>query len=200
MPPVRSATQHTAGRPPDRPRRRRSSCSARARRGSSAPTAARRTPPTKSPRPPRPSAAHRYASCLLPLAQHQPILRRVFLRRQALSDPAMDPGRPAKFLTRIAGLGLAGIEFKPSWADLIRASTSLFRALEDVDAHETSPWAEGPRANPGQDEITGRFPSAGLSGEHLKRSQPRRAVRLYPWPIMRRPPPRARRLSRRRAD
>jgi hypothetical protein len=38
---------------------------------------------------------------------------------------------------------------------LFRASTSLFRALEGVDAHGTSPWAEGSRDKPGQDENRG---------------------------------------------
>ena len=40
-----------------------------------------------------------------------------------------------------------------SCADLVRASTSLFRTPQGVDAHGTSPWAEGPRTKPGQDEI-----------------------------------------------
>jgi hypothetical protein len=42
---------------------------------------------------------------------------------------------------------------KSSCADLIRASTPLFRLLEGVDAHGSSPWAEGPRDKPGQDEV-----------------------------------------------
>ena len=43
--------------------------------------------------------------------------------------------------------------FKASCADLFRASTSLSRLPQGVDAHGTRPWAEGPRAKPGQDEI-----------------------------------------------
>ena len=53
------------------------------------------------------------------------------------------------------GFGLIGSTLKSSCADLIRASTSLFRALEGVAAHGTRPWAEGPRVKPGQDEIFG---------------------------------------------
>src|SRR5260370_36900681 len=49
-------------------------------------------------------------------------------------------------LARRTGCELAGISLKSSCADLIRASTLLLRALEGVDAHGTSPWAEGPRA------------------------------------------------------
>jgi hypothetical protein len=49
-------------------------------------------------------------------------------------------------------LGFAGTNPKSSCADLVRASTPLFRALEGVGAHGSSPWAEGPRAKPGQDE------------------------------------------------
>jgi error-prone DNA polymerase len=56
-----------------------------------------------------------------------------------------------------AALGLLRSRYrtKPetSCADLVRASTSLFRPPQGVDAHGTSPWAEGPRAKPGQDEI-----------------------------------------------
>src|ERR1700730_11091143 len=63
------------------------------------------------------------------------------------------------FSARIAGLGLRGIALKSSCADLIRASTPLFRALKDVDAHGTNRWAEGPRAKPGQDENRGPISS-----------------------------------------
>jgi hypothetical protein len=41
---------------------------------------------------------------------------------------------------------------------LIRASTSLLPALEGVDAHGSSPWAEGPRDKPGQDEVIRPIP------------------------------------------
>jgi error-prone DNA polymerase len=40
-----------------------------------------------------------------------------------------------------------------SCADLVHASTSLFRPPQGVDAHGTRPRAEGLRAKPGQDEI-----------------------------------------------
>jgi error-prone DNA polymerase len=56
-----------------------------------------------------------------------------------------------------AALGLLRSSYrtKPetSCADLVRASTSLFRSPQGVDAHGTSPWAEGPRTKLGQDEI-----------------------------------------------
>jgi hypothetical protein len=55
------------------------------------------------------------------------------------------------------GFVLIEIYLKSSCADLIRASTSLLRALEGEDAHGTRPWAEGPRDKPGQDEIGGSF-------------------------------------------
>ena len=53
----------------------------------------------------------------------------------------------------ITGLELIRSALRSSCADLIRASTSLFQALEGVDAHGTGPWAEGPQDKPGQDEI-----------------------------------------------
>src|SRR5260370_40315332 len=48
------------------------------------------------------------------------------------------------FLARMTGWVLGGINLKSSCADLIRASTSLLRALEGVDG----------RAKPGQDEVS----------------------------------------------
>src|SRR5713101_1761211 len=42
-------------------------------------------------------------------------------------------------------------ELKSSCADLIRVSTSLSLPSQGVDAHGSSPWAEGPRDKPGQD-------------------------------------------------
>src|SRR5712692_3801411 len=48
-------------------------------------------------------------------------------------------------------------ELKSSCADLIRVSTSLSLPSQGVDAHGSSPWAEGPRDKPGQDEIGRRF-------------------------------------------
>src|SRR6266851_4237015 len=58
-------------------------------------------------------------------------------------------------------VGLPGNKLKSSCADLIRASTSLHRPPQGVDAHGSSPWAEGPRVEPGQDEIRCRIPSLG---------------------------------------
>src|SRR5207245_2607567 len=52
-------------------------------------------------------------------------------------------------------------ELKSSCADLIRVSTSLSLPSQGVDAHGSSPWAEGPRDKPGQDEIGRRTPSLG---------------------------------------
>jgi hypothetical protein len=40
-------------------------------------------------------------------------------------------------------------------SDLIRASTSLFQALEGVDAHGTGPWAERSREKPSHDDTAG---------------------------------------------
>src|SRR6266851_7134467 len=40
-------------------------------------------------------------------------------------------------------------------------STPLYRPPQGVDAHGSSPWAEGPRVEPGQDEIGRRIPSLG---------------------------------------
>ena len=52
------------------------------------------------------------------------------------------------FSARIASLEFEGSNLKSSCADLIRVSTSLFRAREGVDG----------RDKPGQDENGGRFP------------------------------------------
>jgi hypothetical protein len=48
--------------------------------------------------------------------------------------------------------------FKASCADLFRTSTSLSRPPQGVDAHGTSPWAEGPRAKPVKAKSGGGFP------------------------------------------
>src|SRR5438105_1464666 len=47
-----------------------------------------------------------------------------------------------------------------SCADLIRASTSLDRPKAWMSTDQ-SPWAEGPRVEPGQDEIGRRIPFPG---------------------------------------
>ncbi len=49
---------------------------------------------------------------------------------------------------------IAGSNPGPSCTGWSRASTPLFRASKDVDAHGSSPWAEGPRVEPGQSEIS----------------------------------------------
>ena len=60
----------------------------------------------------------------------------------------------------ITGFWLTAINLSSSCADLIRASTSLFRALEGVDG----------RDKPGQDEIAGRL--APLCGRRIFPGQP----------------------------
>jgi hypothetical protein len=52
-----------------------------------------------------------------------------------------------------AGLKALAFDLRSSCAGLTRVSTSLFRPPQGVGAHGSSPWAEGPRVKPGQDEI-----------------------------------------------
>jgi hypothetical protein len=77
------------------------------------------------------------------------------------------------FLARATCVGFAGNDFQSSGADSIHASTSLSRPPQGADAHGSSPWAEGPRTKPAQDENWGsdfppflapRFPQTALHG------------------------------------
>ena len=73
----------------DRPRRRRSSCSPRARPGSSAPTAARRTPSTKSP--PATTATTRRSIRLMfpsPRSTQADLAASLSMQRKRVSDPS----------------------------------------------------------------------------------------------------------------
>src|SRR5436190_9305308 len=69
---------------------------------------------------------------------------------------------------------LVEINLKSSCADLIRASTPWFGALEGVDAHGFTPWAEGPRIKSGQDEI-----SEPISSLIQPQDFPRTALRFH---------------------
>src|SRR6266702_2090293 len=78
----------------------------------------------------------------------------------------------------ITGLGLTGIDLKSSCADLIRASTSLFRALEGVDG----------RAKPGQDEIGGSICSV-IRPQDFPRTALRESGNPGPQGLIARPGP-----------
>ena len=69
--------------------------------------------------------------------------RRIFAPPRGATRPAPAPSQPEE--TPCAGL--------------TRASTSLLRAPEGMGAHGSSPWAEGPRVEPGHGD-TGRVLSA----------------------------------------
>jgi hypothetical protein len=69
------------------------------------------------------------------------------------SPPGRRKGCPRKLFSQEQRVIDTHITPKSSCADLIRASTPFFRPLEGVDAHGSSPWAEGPRDKPGQDEV-----------------------------------------------
>ncbi len=92
------------------------------------------------------------------------------LASQHLWVPACAQGCPGKMRLRAGSIRNT---LKSPCADLIRPSTSSFQAPEGVDAHGSSPWAEGPRDKPGQ----------GKRGEPIPpflspRNFPRAALRL----------------------
>jgi error-prone DNA polymerase len=79
----------------------------------------------------------------------------------------------------------------PSCAGLSRVSTSLFRASKDVDAHGSSPWAKGPRVEPGQSQISALTPLVlrlglrqikGLAAADAERLVAARGPQGYPDP------------------
>src|SRR6266851_3769242 len=82
--------------------------------------------------------------------------------------------------------GLHGNELTPSCADLIRASTPLYRPPQGVDAHGSSPWAEGPRV-----EMLWGWAAAALDILSVVQHQHRQtgaircqssSTRTTPWP------------------
>jgi hypothetical protein len=77
------------------------------------------------------------------------------------------------FPSRMTCIGFSRNNCQSSGADLIRASTSLFRPTQAVDAHGSSPWAEGPRVKPGHDEI-----GEAISVSSARRDFPRKVLRF----------------------
>src|SRR2546430_1325043 len=84
------------------------------------------------------------------------------------------------FLQGLTCVRLTGNDLRSSCAGLTRVSTSLFRPIQGVDAHGSTPWAEGPRVEPGQDEI-GAAILLPLAPQQLPRTALRgRANRIPP--------------------
>jgi hypothetical protein len=70
-----------------------------------------------------------------------------------VNNPGFLRGRPGEnFPARITCAGLARSNFNSSYADLVRVLPSVFPPPQGGGAHGSSPWAEGPPVEPGQEK------------------------------------------------